>query len=81
VLGPGHRWPIVLTPLYAAMELLPGTREGARRLGLVTIRQMAAALLYAVETPPLAATVRVLEVPDIRRVSRRQTASQEAVSV
>jgi uncharacterized protein YbjT (DUF2867 family) len=29
VLGPGHRWPYALLPMYWLMELLPATREGA----------------------------------------------------
>jgi len=40
VLGPGHRWPYLLLPIYKLAELLPPTREGARRLGLVTLEQM-----------------------------------------
>ena len=36
VLGPGRRWPLVLTPLYWLMEAIPSTRDGARRLGLVS---------------------------------------------
>lgn len=64
VLGPGHRWPHLLRPLYALAELLPGSRDTARRLGLVTLAQMTAALLWAIENP--AAGRRVLEVPDIR---------------
>lgn len=51
VLGPGHRWPVLLLPLYWAASLIPLTRHGARRLGLVTLRQMIAALTYAVEHP------------------------------
>ena len=51
VLGPGHRWPVVLLPLYWAASLIPLTRDGARRLGLVTLRQMVTALTYAVEHP------------------------------
>ena len=66
VLGPGHRWPYLLVPLYAALRWLPATRDGARRLGLVTRRAMVAALLRAVETPP-AEGVRIVEVPDIKR--------------
>jgi uncharacterized protein YbjT (DUF2867 family) len=64
VLGPGHRWPYVLVPLYAVARLWPSTRESARRLGLVSHRQMVAALGAAVEEPPVA--IRVLDVPDIR---------------
>lgn len=64
VLGPGHRWPYVLIPVYWLMERLPSTRDSARRLGLVTIDQMLAALVNAVENP--AAGIRVIEVPQIR---------------
>ncbi|MEP7000616.1 MAG: NAD(P)H-binding protein, partial [bacterium] len=32
VLGPGHRWPIMLAPLYWAAELVPSMHDGARRL-------------------------------------------------
>jgi uncharacterized protein YbjT (DUF2867 family) len=66
VLGPGHWWPLVLLPLYGLFALLPGTRDGARRLGLVTIRQMVNALVRAVEVPPPSGTVRILGVPGIR---------------
>jgi uncharacterized protein YbjT (DUF2867 family) len=65
VLGPGHRWPQVLRPVYWLMERWPSTREPARRLGLVTLKQMTAALVRAVETPVHG--VRVVEVPEIRR--------------
>jgi uncharacterized protein YbjT (DUF2867 family) len=51
VLGPGHRWPVVLLPLYWVAALIPQTRHGARRLGLVTLQQMITALAYAVEHP------------------------------
>ena len=64
VLGPGHRWPIALKPLYALMEALPSSREGARRLGLVTLEEMVAALTWAVENPPH--ETRIMEVPAIR---------------
>jgi uncharacterized protein YbjT (DUF2867 family) len=66
VLGPGHQWPYVLVPFYAAMRLVPRFRDGAERLGLVTIRQMIAALVNAVESAPAPREVRILAVPDIR---------------
>jgi uncharacterized protein YbjT (DUF2867 family) len=66
VMGPGHQWPVMLKPIYAALELWPGTRERAQRLGLVTIDQMVRALVHAVETPPSAGSVRVVGVPEIR---------------
>jgi uncharacterized protein YbjT (DUF2867 family) len=64
VLGPGHRWPYLLVPVYKLAELLPSTRDGARRLGLVTLEQMTLAILAAVEKP--AQGVRIMTVPDIR---------------
>jgi uncharacterized protein YbjT (DUF2867 family) len=65
VLGPGHRWPIALVPFYALAERVPATRDGARRLGLVKLRQMIAALVRAVENPP--AEIEILGVAEIRR--------------
>lgn len=64
VLGPGHRWPYAILPVYWVMELLPSTRDSARRLGLVTITQMIRALVWAVENPP--EQIRILDVPAIR---------------
>jgi uncharacterized protein YbjT (DUF2867 family) len=68
VLGPGHRWPLLLMPVYAVLRRIPATRETAERLGLVTREAMIAALVRAVETPPMGG-VRILEVPDIRRAT------------
>jgi len=64
VLGPGHRWPYLLLPVYKVAELLPPTREGAQRLGLVTLEQMTNALTVAVENPVQG--IRVVTVPEIR---------------
>jgi uncharacterized protein YbjT (DUF2867 family) len=66
VLGPGHWWPLLLTPVYWLAERIPSSRESARRLGLVTINQMVTALVRAVEDPPSPTTARVIEVPGIR---------------
>jgi uncharacterized protein YbjT (DUF2867 family) len=66
VLGPGHRWPVILKPLYRAAECIPSLREGATRLGLVNIDQIVHALAAATED--VATDVRILEVPDIRRL-------------
>jgi uncharacterized protein YbjT (DUF2867 family) len=49
VLGPGHRWSYLLLPLYWVAERLPATKDGAQRLGLVTLRQMISALVAAVD--------------------------------
>jgi len=65
VLGPGHRWPILLLPVYALLKLFPATREGVERLGFVTLGQMLAALVQAVEQP--AQGIRIMDVPAIKR--------------
>lgn len=65
VLGPGHRWPYTLLPIYWLMERIPATRESALRLGLVTLRQMLNALVFAVENPCQGS--RILDVAAIRR--------------
>ncbi|HEV8524783.1 MAG TPA: NAD(P)H-binding protein [Terriglobales bacterium] len=79
VLGPGHCWPYLVLPLYKFFELLPPTREGAQRLGLVKLAEMVAALVRAVEEP--VEGVRVVEVPEIRNVGRRDTEAQRNIKV
>lgn len=68
VLGPGHRWPYALLPFYWVCERLPSLRDGATRLGLVTLPQMIHALLWSVEHP--ASGVQILDVPRIREFPR-----------
>ena len=65
VLGPGHRWPYLFLPVYRLLQLIPPTRDTARRLYPVTLDQMVAALVTAVEDP--AAGIRIVETPEIRR--------------
>jgi nucleoside-diphosphate-sugar epimerase len=65
VLGPGHRWAHGLVPLYWIAERIPSTRDTAQRLGLVTLAQVVAALVYAVEHPT--PSTRIVAVPEIRR--------------
>jgi uncharacterized protein YbjT (DUF2867 family) len=64
VLGPGHRWAALLTPVYALAKLLPASRATALRLDLVTLDQMLGALVRAVENPPRG--LRIVEAPGIR---------------
>ena len=59
VLGPGHRWPYLLLPAYWLLECLPATRDTARRLRPVRLRQMVSALCDAVEHP--ARGVRIMD--------------------
>jgi uncharacterized protein YbjT (DUF2867 family) len=67
VLGPGHRWPYLIMPFYWLCELLPNTRETARRLGFVTHEQMTDALVRAVEEP--STDFRVVTVPQIKMMN------------
>jgi hypothetical protein len=62
-LGPGHRWPYALLPMYWLAQRIPATRAGAQRLGLVTLSQMTRTMVSAVENPSIGA--RLLEVPQI----------------
>jgi uncharacterized protein YbjT (DUF2867 family) len=67
VLGPGHFWAYGLLPFYWIAQRLPSTRESAQRLGLITIRQMLDALIWAIENPPK--ETRILDVPRIRKIA------------
>jgi uncharacterized protein YbjT (DUF2867 family) len=78
VLGPGHRWPYALLPVYWILERLPRTRESARRLGLVTLPQMGAALVDAIEHPP--AVERIIDVPGIRSSGARRSAERSRLA-
>ncbi|MES1256403.1 MAG: NAD(P)H-binding protein [Acidobacteriota bacterium] len=71
VLGPGHRWPYALLPAYWLLQRWPGTRDTAKRLGLVTLEQMVWALTHAVEHPP--AHARLVEVPEIASMPNRES--------
>jgi len=73
VVGPGHRWPVVLKPIYSMLESLNSTRDAARRLGLVTLNEMVGSLVWAVEDP--ITRTRVLDVPAIRSTSGRLAGS------
>ena len=67
MLGPGHRWPAVLLPVYWILERFPSTRDGARRLGLLSLEQMVMALVWATEHP--SDRVRIVTVPEIRNLA------------
>ena len=70
ILGPWHWWPLALVPVYRVLERVSGTREAAMRLGLVTIREMLAVLLWSIEHSP--AMTRLIDVPEIRRLGRSE---------
>jgi uncharacterized protein YbjT (DUF2867 family) len=68
VLGPGHRWPCLLIPLYALARQLPSTRDSAERLALLRRRDVVEAMVRSIESPP--GGVQVLEAPHIKRRRR-----------
>lgn len=52
VLGPGHRWPYLILPLYWIWGAFPKHRETARRLYPVKLKQVVRAIAEAVDQPP-----------------------------
>ena len=64
VLGPGHRWPYLLLPLYWLWGALPRYRDAAARLYPVKLEDMVQAICDAAEDLPL--SVRIIETPEIR---------------
>jgi uncharacterized protein YbjT (DUF2867 family) len=74
VLGPGHRWPVVLKPAYWLFERLPVTRVSARRLGLVTRHEMVTTVAWAVDNPPH--DIEIVGVEDMHRISSAAPANE-----
>ena len=68
VLGPGHQWPRLLSPIYWVFGSQSATRSSARRLGLLALPEMVEAIARAVENPPTG--VRIWDVSTIRAVAR-----------
>jgi len=64
VIGPWHRWPYIFIPFYKLMESFPSKSESAKRLGLVSLKDMTQTLLDVVENP--AEGIKIIEVPNIR---------------
>jgi hypothetical protein len=64
--------------MYWLMERIPATRESALRLGLVTLDQMLAALVMAVENP--CEGIRIMDVPIIRKQSAVTDAAETVAS-
>jgi uncharacterized protein YbjT (DUF2867 family) len=65
VLGPGHRWPYAILPLYWLWWLWPGSRDTARRLYPVTLAAVVRTIADAIDAPPDG--VRIIEAPEMRR--------------
>ena len=63
VLGPGHRWPYLVLPLYWMWSAFPKHRDTARRLYPVKLANVIDAIVSAVENPP--ASTRIIEAPEM----------------
>ncbi|MFL6246559.1 MAG: SDR family oxidoreductase [Thermoanaerobaculia bacterium] len=77
VLGPGHRWPYALLPLYWIWGAFPAYRDTAARLYPVRLRDVIRAIAGAVDAP--ANGIRVIEAPEIRAAA--SPARRDATSV
>src|SRR6266496_1920460 len=64
VVGPGHYWPLLFSPLFKILGWIPSTAQKAKALRLVTLKQMLYTLLYAVENPPETG-VNIIEIEEI----------------
>lgn len=67
VIGPGHYWPLLLSPLFKLLEIIPATGAKAKALRLVSLNQMLNSLVYAIDHPPVAG-VHVIEIDEIRKL-------------
>jgi nucleoside-diphosphate-sugar epimerase len=68
VLGPGHWWPVILLPLYALANMVPVWKQKAAGMALVTLPQMLATLVSAIEAKPQQKTI--IEIPAIKKSLR-----------
>ena len=75
VLGPGHWWPYAILPLYWIWGAFPSSRDAARRLYPVKLKQVVNAIVDAVEHPPQS-DVRVIEAPEMRAASEPREGSR-----
>jgi uncharacterized protein YbjT (DUF2867 family) len=67
VVGPGHYWPLLFSPLFKILEWIPSTSQKAKALRLVSLKQMLNTLLYAIEQPPEEG-VNIIEIESIRKM-------------
>lgn len=67
VIGPGHLWPLFLSPFYGAARMVPSWKEKAKALSLVTINQILHTFEKAIDSPPQ--RLRVFEISHIKRNS------------
>jgi uncharacterized protein YbjT (DUF2867 family) len=66
IIGPGHYWPLLLIPLFKLLEVIPQTKQKAKALRLVYLKQMLNTLIHAVEHQP--DNTQIIEIERIRQM-------------
>lgn len=66
IIGPGHYWPLLFLPFFMLLEQIPLTAAKAKALRLVSLAQMLATLIRAVEEPP-PQHLRIIDIEAIRK--------------
>ncbi|MFI5155776.1 MAG: SDR family oxidoreductase [Chitinophagales bacterium] len=67
VVGPGHYWPLLFSPIFKLLELFPATAKKARSLRLVSLSQMLQTLVFAIEHP--VDGTRIFEISEIKNIN------------
>jgi len=65
VIGPGHYWPVLFQPIFKVLEMIPSTRQKAKALRVVYLKQILNVLTYSVENT--AEGIRIIEIEEIRK--------------
>src|SRR3954454_12341681 len=67
IVGPGHYWPLIFSPIFKILEWIPSTSQKAKALRFVSLKQMLNTLVYAAEHVPVK-DVEVIEIEKIRKM-------------
>jgi nucleoside-diphosphate-sugar epimerase len=51
ILGPNHKWPYLLIPIYKILSVIPRTRETALNLSLLKLKNVVNAIVFAINNP------------------------------
>jgi uncharacterized protein YbjT (DUF2867 family) len=65
VVGPGHYWPLLFTPVFKLLEIIPSTSVQAKSLALVSLKQILLSLKKVVTNPP-EKYINIFDVNDIK---------------
>jgi uncharacterized protein YbjT (DUF2867 family) len=67
VVGPGHYWPMLFSPVFKLLQVIPATSVQARSLAIVTLKQILLTLKRVVLNPP-EARINIFEIRDIKNI-------------